>query len=270
MTYEFWFYTDFEAGTECDFGIFQEGMDEELSLFDVQFGDVWICSGQSNMGFTMGGIFNADAELDRLADEFPNFRLMRVKLMTSDTPQDDLMEEDFGIWATTADRNYARRFSAVCLLTASYMADILGKDKPFGLIHTAWGGTRIEPWFYNQQECDIADNVDENNPQQSNKYLYNAMIHPLVRSGIKGAMWYQGESNAGWNRDKYQCAIKQLISDWKMEFQHYGTLADPDHMPFGFVQLSTIFQNTNPGTPVIRWHQTADYGYVPNEILRVS
>merc|ERR1712045_763703 len=52
-----------------------------------------------------------------------------------------------------------------------------------------------------------------------------------------------------------------------MEFQHYGTLADPDHMPFGFVQLSTIFQNTNPGFPVIRWHQTADYGFVPNEIM---
>ena len=96
------------------------------------------------------------------------------------------------------------------------------------------------------------------------------MIHPLVRSGIKGAMWYQGEANRIWNRDKYQCAIKQLISDWKMEFQHYGTLADPDHMPFGFVQLSTIQPDKNPNTPVIRWHQTADYGYVPNEILPVS
>ena len=116
----------------------------------------------------------------------------------------------------------------------------------------------------------IAENVDENNPANSNKYLYNAMIHPLVRSGIKGVMWYQGESNVGWNRDKYQCAIKQLISDWKTEFQHYGTLADPDRMPFGFVQLSTIGQDKYPGTPVIRWHQTADYGYVPNEILPVN
>ena len=222
------------------------------------------------MGWTMDGIFNADEEWERLAYEFPNFRLMKVKLMTSDTPQDDLMEEDFGIWAKTVNKGYTDRFSAVCLLTASYMAEILGKDKPFGLIHTAWGGTRIEPWFYNQQECDIAENVDENNPANSNKYLYNAMIHPLVRSGIKGVMWYQGESNVGWNRDKYQCAIKQLISDWKTEFQHYGTLADPDRMPFGFVQLSTIGQDKYPGTPVIRWHQTADYGYVPNEILPVN
>ena len=129
MTYEFWFYTTFEEGTVCDFGIFQDGVDAEISLFDVQFGDVWVCSGQSNMGWTMNGIFNADQELDRLANEFPNFRLMKVKLMTSDTPQDDLMEEDFDIWATTADRNYASRFSAVCLLTASYMAEVLGKEK---------------------------------------------------------------------------------------------------------------------------------------------
>ena len=109
-TTEFWFYTEFESGTECDFGIFQEGMDEEISLFDVQFGDVWICSGQSNMGWTMDGIFNSDQELDRLA-EFPNFRLMKIKLMTSDTPQDDLTEEDFDIWAAPANRDYAKKFS---------------------------------------------------------------------------------------------------------------------------------------------------------------
>ena len=93
------------------------------------------------------------------------------------------------------------------------------------------------------------------------------MIHPLVRSGIKGALWYQGESNVGWNRDKYQCAIKQLISDWKIPFEHYGTLVD-DRMPFGIVQLSTDkADDRDPSTPMIRWHQTADYGYLPNEEL---
>ena len=269
MDYEFWFTTNFVEGTRCDFTIFQDGVDTVLSLLDVAFGDVWICSGQSNMRFRMGGLVNVEEELDRL-EEFPNFRLMQVATMTSDSPQDDLMEEDFDIWATTSDRNYARQFSAVCLLTASYMAEVLGKNKTFGLIHSSWGGTPIESWFYSQHECDIPDNVNEDWPQGSNKYLYNAMIHPLVRSGIKGVLWYQGEANIGYNRDKYQCAMKQLISDWKMEFQHYGTLADPDHMPFGFVQLSTIQPDKNPNTPMIRWHQTADYGYVPNEILPVN
>ena len=147
------------------------------------------------------------------------------------------------------------------------MAEVLGKNKTMGLIHTAWGGTRIEPWYYSQQNCDIADNVDEDNIQRSNKYLYNAMIHPLIRSGVKGAMWYQGEANVVWNRDKYQCSIQQLIDDWKTDLQHYGSLADPEHFPFGIVQLSTIAQDSNPDTSMIRWHQTADHGYVPNEDL---
>ena len=62
--------------------------------------------------------------------------------------------------------------------------------------------------------------------------------------------------------------MRQLISDWKGQFQHAGTLADRNQLHFGFVQLSTIYQDQNPSTPMIRWHQTADYGYVPNEILQ--
>ena len=269
MDYEFWFKTTLEEGTKCDFTIIQDGLDHALVLLDVLFGDVWICSGQSNMVFTMNNIFNSGEELDRLASEFPNFRLMKLATMASESPQDDLMEETFNGdgWATTANTKYAGSFSAVCLLTASYMAEVLGKNKTMGLIHTAWGGTRIEPWYYSQQNCDIADNVDEDNIQQSNKYLYNAMIHPLIRSGVKGAMWYQGEANVVWNRDKYQCSIQQLIDDWKTDLQHYGTLADPEYFPFGIVQLSTIAQDSNPSTPMIRWHQTADHGYVPNEDL---
>ena len=99
-----------------------------LTLGDVSFGDVWICSGQSNMGWQMNQIFDWEQELERLK-EFPNFKLMKIKLMTSDTPQDDLMQEDFNIWASTSDFDYAKRFSAVCLLTASYMAEVLGKNK---------------------------------------------------------------------------------------------------------------------------------------------
>ena len=67
-------------------------------------------------------------------------------------------------------------------------------------------------------------------------------------------------------RDRYQCSIKQLIQDWKDGFQGFGTLVD-ERMPFGIVQLSTSKQDNDPSTPMIRWHQTADYGYLPNEML---
>ena len=204
LDYEFWFNTNIVEGTKCDFTIFQEGVSESLSLLEVTFGDVWICSGQSNMGWAMRGIFNLEAELARLAQNYPNFRFITVAKMANETVQDDLMMDDdeVNVWSSTSvlDEKKVRAFSSVCILTASYMADVLGKNKTFGLIQSAWAGTRIESWYTNFPNCDIEDNIDENKPWFSNRYLYNAMIHPLFRSGIKGVLWYQGESNANWNR----------------------------------------------------------------------
>ena len=62
------------------------------------------------------------------------------------------------------------------------------------MIQSSWGGTRIEPWLTPEglETCEIENNIDEEYPQQSNSYLYNAMIHPLVRTSIYGALWYQG------------------------------------------------------------------------------
>ena len=97
-------------------------------LEDVIYGDVWVCSGQSNMQWNMGGIFNATEEIAAM-EEYPNIRMYFVKLMTSNTPQDDLMAEDWTAWEKTTSTNRVKQFSAVCLLTARYMADALGKDK---------------------------------------------------------------------------------------------------------------------------------------------
>ncbi len=98
-----------------------------IVLNDVLFGDVWVCSGQSNMEWTMGKIFNATEEIARMAD-YPNVRMFRLAHKTSDTPQDDIMDESPGDWSKTDDANAVSAFSAVCLLTATYMADALGKD----------------------------------------------------------------------------------------------------------------------------------------------
>ena len=65
------------------------------------------------------------------------------------------------------------------------------------MIEAAWGGTRIEPWSTPEglQECDIEPSVDEDHPERSTSYLYNAMIHPLTRLNIYGVLWYQGMYN---------------------------------------------------------------------------
>ena len=75
----------------------------------------------------MSDIFNAQEEIAQLAD-YANIRIYRLELMTSDQPENDLLEEDFK-WAKSNETEYINLFSAVCLLTARYMADTLGKDK---------------------------------------------------------------------------------------------------------------------------------------------
>ena len=268
---EFFFYNfEFEEGTKCDITFMQAGEDYVIPLLDVHFGDVWICSGQSNMEWRIDSIFNADEEVASMADYY-NFRMFRLPHITSDKRQDDLLDKT-RTWADTSDIDSLKPFSAVCLLTAKYMADVLGKDKVFGLIETTWGGTRIEAWMSPEALglCGIADNIDENNPQNSNSYLYNAMIHPLVRMDIKGALWYQGEANAGWNRDDYQCTFPSMIESWRSTWAQFSSSSFK--FPFGFMQLATTkaadTDTSNPQFPVIRWHQTADFGYVPNDVLQ--
>ena len=116
--------------------------------------------------------------------------------------------------------------------------------------------------------CDIAPNVIDGNPQNSNSYLYNAMIHPLLRMSIKGALWYQGEANQKYNRDKYQCSFPAMISEWR---KLWSTFTPTSNLfPFGFMQLSTNQAEDHwPGFPTVRWHQTADFGYVPNDLMEV-
>ena len=97
-------------------------------LEDVIYGDVWVCSGQSNMQRSMNSIFNASEEIAAM-EEYPNIRMYFVKLMTSNTPQDDMMAEEWTDWEKTTSTNRVKQFSAVCLLTARYMADAMGKDK---------------------------------------------------------------------------------------------------------------------------------------------
>eukprot|EP00095_Tigriopus_kingsejongensis_P007375 maker-scaffold37_size504123-snap-gene-2.16 protein:Tk07375 transcript:maker-scaffold37_size504123-snap-gene-2.16-mRNA-1 annotation:"Zgc:56454" len=128
----------------------------------------------------------------------------------------------------------------------------------FGLIETNWGGTRVEAWSSSDalEACAVPPHTDAENPQNSNSNLWNAMVVPLLRQTVKGFVWYQGESNSGWNRDLYPCTFSGLISDWRQKFSTIEEFA-----PFGFVQLSTDIGSNGVE---IRWHQTKDVGFVPN------
>uniref|UniRef100_A0A2C9LSQ8 Uncharacterized protein n=1 Tax=Biomphalaria glabrata TaxID=6526 RepID=A0A2C9LSQ8_BIOGL len=93
------------------------------------------------------------------------------------------------------------------------------------------------------------------------------MVHPLLGMTIYGAIWYQGESDSGGvARDKYNCTFPTMIKDWRSNWNRASNGQTSATFPFGFVQLAP--NHPSPGSTSgftdIRWHQTADRGYVPN------
>ncbi|XP_075046509.1 sialate O-acetylesterase [Mixophyes fleayi] len=250
-----------------------------IQLDDILFGDVWICSGQSNMEMTVSQIFNASEELAR-APHYPYVRLFTAALETSDTELEDLAKVDLE-WSAPTPQNLGHGsftyFSAVCWLFGRHLARRL--KYPIGLVESSWGGTPVEAWSSKTAlaKCGLSETPEMfKSPEFFDiiagpcqySVLWNAMIHPLLNMTIKGAIWYQGEQNTGMNTDLYNCTFPSLIKDWRRSFNE-GSLGQTDpNFPFGFVQLST-FQKGKPtdNYPVIRWHQTADFGYAPNSMM---
>ena len=138
---------------------------------------------------------------------------------------------------------------------------------PLGLIDSDWGGTPIEAWSTKESlaSCDapITQSCNDDYPHHCPSQLFNAMILPLSRVALKGFLWYQGEANMSVknNRDIYNCTSPAMVNAWRQEF------STPE-APFGLVQLASWRPDIlDPGFPLIRWHLTADQGFVPNDHL---
>ncbi|XP_066288580.1 sialate O-acetylesterase-like isoform X1 [Branchiostoma lanceolatum] len=253
----------------------RNGTLQRIVLEDVLFGDVWLCSGQSNMEFTVRQGLHASQEIAEAAN-FPDIRLFTVQRMQSDEPLDDL-DKILQPWAVASSDSVGgapwKYFSAVCWFFGRDLYSHLGY--PIGLVATSWSATSIEMWSPPQvlEDCNITLSHSEELEEldvgwlREHSVLWNAMIHPLLNMTIMGAIWYQGEANTRWP-DTYSCTFPGMIDSWRKEW-YMGTGGHTDrHFPFGFVQISTVeLGETNMGYPAIRWHQTADYGYVPNPAM---
>ncbi|XP_068440734.1 sialate O-acetylesterase [Clinocottus analis] len=232
------------------------------TLMDVLFGDIWLCGGQSNMWLQTSKIFNASQELD-LSAKYPHVRTFMAALNLSETEETDLIEVEIP-WSVPP-ANVAQ-FSAVCWLFGRYLYETL--QYPIGLVESCWGGTPVEVWSSPRalQRCGLHQT---GNGPKDNSVLWNAMIHPLLNMTIKGAIWYQGEANAAYNQEKYNCSFPAMIDDWRMAFHQGSGGQTALDFPFGFVQLSTYEQGSESDAfPNIRWHQTADKGFVPNSRMK--
>ncbi|KAL2096066.1 hypothetical protein ACEWY4_008214 [Coilia grayii] len=253
----------------------------EVTLTDVLFGDVWLCGGQSNMAFTVSQMYNSSAEL-AMVHKFPNVRIFQAARESSTVELADLSRVAVHWSVPAADLlggGDFTHFSAVCWVFGRQLYQTL--QYPIGLVESCWGGTPVEAWSSSRplRRCGVPQAESSHNyfmpyglevfagPMQ-NSVLWNAMIHPLLNMTITGAIWYQGEANSNHNRHLYNCTFPSMIDDWRMAFhQGSGGQTAPD-FPFGFVQLSTWQKSSvDDGFPEIRWHQTADVGYVPNDRL---
>jgi sialate O-acetylesterase len=237
-----------------------------IRVEDVLVGEVWLCSGQSNMAWTVDRSANATAEIADADDG--KIRQFQAPRVPAGTPYDDISSS----WEVCSPRT-AGRFTAC----GYYMARELRKRLrvPVGLISTTWGGTRIEPWIAPEglaavpslsgiaEQAAAAAGSEPANHQQPT-VLYNGMVHALVGYGIRGAIWYQGESN---HREgaAYVDKKRALIGGWR-ELWGIGDF------PFYFVQIAPFrYGKEDPGVLPAFWEaQAAVLDAVPNTGMVVT
>jgi sialate O-acetylesterase len=243
-----------------------------ITLSDILVGDVWLCSGQSNMEWHLQN--SADAEKEIADANYPEIRLFDVLGHTvSRTPKNNTT----GTWQRCTPKS-VRRFSAVAYFFGRSLYQ--QSEIPVGLVGTNWGGTRIEPWIPESGFQDINElsyisdglrQLDLKTPEGKTKHdaylksvnqwtsdarkniksgihpgsppappnfdsihgattIYNSMVHGIAPFSVRGAIWYQGESN-GEEGDIYYHKMKALIAGWRKVFEN-------PNMLFYFVQLA--------------------------------
>jgi len=288
-----------------------------VEFSDVVVGEVWFCSGQSNMEWSVGASKNAPQEI--AAANNPRIRHFKVPHVTSDQPQDEVKTQDG--WQPATPQTVGS-FTAIGYFFAREIQKELAV--PIGLIGCNWGGTRIEPWtppvgFQSVPalKADFADKLatfpakspamvpatqpaldadgkaildkagrpvlkpvlDAKGRQKQQPALdkagkpvlnassgsplaiYNAMVHPIIPYAIKGALWYQGESNNGEGMLYFE-KKKALITGWRK-------LWNQGEFPFLFVQLAPFRYKRPEALPGIWEAQTATLA-LPNTGMAVT
>ncbi len=193
---------------------------QALTLQNVMLGEVWICSGQSNMEMPMKGFKNQPVEngnIDAAKGTNPNIRLFTVKRNAQLEEVDDVI----GAWAEAKPLSI-RDFSA----TAYYFGRMIEEELqvPVGLICVAWGGSACEAWMteemlsaFPQVKLPKTQAEVDKTKQRCPTALWNGMLRPLVGMAMRGVIWYQGCDN--WNRAYYYADLNAtMIQGWRKQW----------------------------------------------------
>lgn len=204
---------------------------EKITLNNVLIGEVWLCSGQSNMNMPVKGYSNQpiigsnDAILNSKNDRI---RLFNPERNTSLKPLNNVSGE----WNEATPKS-VKDFSATAYFFGKKLEQTL--NVPIGLIHTSWGGSTVETWMDKEtlsefKTIKFPTKIPEGKVQKIPTLLYNAMLHPFVGYTMKGVIWYQGESNRA-NSNLYKKTFPTLIKSWRQKWQQ-------GNFPFYFVQIA--------------------------------
>jgi sialate O-acetylesterase len=247
-----------------------------VTFDDVLVGEVWVCSGQSNMQMTVDSAF--DPDLEKLTAKNPQIRLITVPNVGTQEPQKDF----HGKW-TVCSPDTVGNFSAVGYFCGRQLQETLGV--PVGLINNAWGGSACEAWVRRdllendpqykplidrwvgmETKYATAEGEEKRNLERAMKgnsrpaNIYNGALKPTIGYGIRGAIWYQGESNAG-RAYQYRELFPLMIKSWRDEWGQ-------GDFPFYWVQLADYTpEKPEPGESdwaELREAQTMTMDKLPN------
>ncbi len=202
-----------------------------VTLKNVLVGEVWFCSGQSNMEMPVKGYANQpvigsnETILNSANDKI---RFLNTPRSVSLTPLYDVKGE----WRAASPATTGN-FSAVAYYFAKKLQALLGV--PVGIIQSAWGASTIESWMDKETLSAFAgkkipEKLPETDPNRTPTILYNSMLHPYIGYTIKGMLWYQGEANRE-NASEYHSLFSSMIESWRKQWQQ-------GEFPFYFVQIA--------------------------------
>jgi sialate O-acetylesterase len=243
----------------------------DILLENVLFGEVWLCSGQSNMELPVSG-YNGQpvygTVMTTAKSYNKNLRLFSVGKVASKIPLEKLKK--YSGWQDASPESVLN-FSAVAYFFGQQLQEVL--DCPVGLIHASWGGSIVQAWMSKEvmsvyKKIDL-DKVDLKKRAQYNPtVLYNSMIKPLIPFTIKGALWYQGESNRN-EPNNYKKYFPAMVKDWRTRWG----IGD---FPFYYVQIAPyLYGNndafqTNDNTTFLREAQLQCLDLIPNSGIAIT
>ena len=224
------------AGSYEKYSITVSAGKETVEVKDVMIGEVWLCSGQSNMAWTVSKTHDLREEMNAASELAAGLRIYSTGRIAFDTPQNDVSGAK---WQLCTPETVSG-FSAVGYGFGLEIQKAL--DVPVGLIQAAYGGTPLEGWvspeaIANGEKAEYFQKSVRSLAKRKTKWagkeshLWNANIHPILLVRIAGVIWYQGCSNVTQNPVSYRETLQGLISSWRKEFNN-------PEMPFYVAQIA--------------------------------